>query len=132
MGVRKSHTWWASTALLWLLLASCVTARIYEPENVPLQYDYSISLAQVSDRVERAARMQGWKTERLSSGHLVATKRKGRHVGTVTIVYDTAKFSLLFRNAVDFKQSGGRIHKLYNEWIRNLEDTIQMEFASPH
>lgn len=117
--------------VLAALLAGCVTAPVYEVEDRPLDYDRPISIEEVGRRIERAATMQNWTTQRLSPGHMIASKKKGRHVGTVTIAYDTRRFSLLFRNAVDFKHSGGRIHKLYNEWVRVLEDTIRMEFRSP-
>jgi len=81
-------------------------------------------------QVERAARVQGWETEVLQPGVLLATKRRGRHVASSTIEFDERSFSITLRNSSELKQSGGRIHKAYNEWVRNLADAIRREAAS--
>jgi hypothetical protein len=117
-------------ALLWF--GACRTAPIYDVVGEPLRFERALTEEEVAERIERAAEMQGWVSQEFASGQLVVTKRKGRHIASATVTYDTSSFSITFRNSVDFKQSGDRIHKLYNEWIRALVSTIQMEVSSPH
>lgn len=121
----------AALTALAMLAGACVTAPIYEAVDVPLHFDRPTTLEEIGFRIARAARMQDWEAYKLADGHTVASKRKGRHLATVSIFYSDEAFSIRFRNASEFKHSGDRIHKLYNEWVRHLETTILMEISSP-
>ena len=54
-----------------------------------------------------------------------------RTIATATIVYDARAFSIQLRNSVGLRQSGDKIHKLYNKWVEALETTILQEAAAP-
>ena len=88
------------------------------------------TIEQVGERVRRAAQMQGWDVREVQHRVLYVTKQRGRHSATASIAYDVDSFSIQFRGSENLKQSGARIHKLYNEWIRELESTIQHEVAT--
>ena len=59
-------------------------------------------------------------------------KRHERHSATAAIRYQVDAFSVRLRASEYLKQADGRIHKLYNEWIRDLEATIQAEVAAEY
>ena len=86
--------------------------------------------AQVGESIRRAARIQGWEVEEMDQNVIYVTRRYGPHSATAAVLYDARAFSIQLRGSQNFKQSEGRIHKLYNEWVRDLEATIQREVAS--
>ncbi len=114
--------------LTLLLVPACRTARVYEVEDQALG---PAPLEQREAQIARAARMQGWSVETLEPGVMIATKRLKKHVASTTVVYDEDSFSLALRNSVSFKQSGDRIHKLYNAWVEDLETAIRREASAP-
>lgn len=113
-----------------VVVFGCKTARVYNVVDVPVTSTRPLTAEEVGARIDRAARIQAWTTEQIAPGHLIATKRKGGHAGTVTISYDASSFSIQLRNATNLKHSGDKIHKLYNEWVQELEETIRMEISS--
>ena len=90
-----------------------------------------LSLEDVSAIIDRAARLEGWLVENLEPGTKFVSKRRGRALATATIVYDTRAFSIQLRSSVGLRQSGEKIHKVYNEWVEALETTILQESAAP-
>lgn len=117
-------------ALVWLVAASaCSTAPIYDVADARL--GGTATLEQRTQQIVRAARMQDWEVEQLQPNVMIAIKKRGRHVATTTIRYDETRFSLELRNSVDLAQSPTRIHKLYNEWVEGLENSIRQEVSAP-
>lgn len=115
--------------LLALLLGACRTAPIYNVQRAPIGMS-GASLEDVGVWIDRAARLQEWRTEAVAPGTLLVTKSRGRHVATATIRYDATSYSITLRNSIDLKQRHGEIHKAYNEWIRSLDRTIRREVAA--
>ena len=119
----------AGLALLALLAGACRTAPIYNVTSASLSSSEA-TLEEVGKQIERAARFQNWETESPQPGILIVTRRRGKHVGVATIRYDTGSFSIALRNSHNLKQANGQIHKLYNQWVRALEQTIRREVAA--
>lgn len=86
--------------------------------------------AQVGEIIRRAARIQGWEVEEVNHNVIYVTRRHGPHSATAAVLYDAAAFSIQLRGSQNFKQGEGSIHKLYNQWVHDLEETIQREVAS--
>ena len=127
-----------SIGLLALLLAvapGCVwlsgnRVAVYEVADARLQGAESIE--QVRKGIQRAAQIQGWDLQEVESRRLYATKTRGQHSATAVIRYRRDAFSIELRASENLKQANGRIHKLYNEWVRALEESIQIEvIATP-
>jgi len=116
-----------------LLVSGCVwlsgnRVPVYNVLDVPL--GTTQSEAQVDESIRRAARIQGWEVEEVDLDAIYVTKRRGSHVATAVVQYDATSFSIELRGSQNLKQGEGLIHKLYNEWVRELEGTIQREVAS--
>lgn len=124
---RNYFVRWGAALLMGIALG-CSTAPIYNVSNEPLGRVQSLDVAGV--RIERAARLQGWTTERVAEDEIIITRSKGRHTAAATIIYDLSSFDIQLRNSSDFKQRNGHIHKLYNDWIVSLRDTILAEIAA--
>lgn len=90
-----------------------------------------ITVEQVGDAVRRAAQIDNWKVEEVGPQVFYVTKRRGEHSATAEISYRADSFSIELRGSENLKQSDGRIHKLYNEWVRSLESTIRHEINTP-
>lgn len=111
-----------------LALAACRTAPIYEVANAPIEPPRS--LEEVGRLIERAAILQGWQTQQVRPGLLLATKRVGRHVASVAIEYQTDSYSITLRQSIALKQSEGWIHVRYNEWVHALERAIDRRMVA--
>lgn len=122
------RTWCGSIAALLLLaalgLGGCKTARIYD---IPNAFAPAADLELREEQIHRAARLQGWEAETIHPGEIVVTKRRGRHFAATTVRYSRESYSVTLRNSIDLKQRGGKIHKLYNKWVRDLKRSIDTE-----
>lgn len=120
-------------AFLLLLAFGCKTAAVYNVDGASLGSG-GLSLAEVETRIDRAARMQDWDTEKTGPGTMIVTKKRGRHAASATLRYDTQTFSIRLRNSIDLRESGDgtSIHKLYNVWVQRLEDSIVSEATAPN
>ena len=119
--------------LIALLISGCVwlsgnRVPVYNVLDAPLSTTQTE--AQVGENIRRAARIQGWEVEELDEDVIYVTKRRGSHFATAAVLYDARTFSIQLRGSQYLKQGEGRIHKLYNQWVRDLEATIQREVAS--
>ena len=103
-------------------------APVYNISDAPLNHTGTIE--QVGERIRRAAQMQGWDVQEVRPQVIYVTKRSGSHSATAAISYDNASFSIELRSSDNLKQTDTRIHKLYNEWIRELESTIEHEVST--
>jgi hypothetical protein len=108
-----------------LLSMSCRTEAVYNVEHAPLPR--SGTMDQVKLDIERAAAVQGWRLEELDLGTFIATKRQSQHAASATVRYDEQTFSITLRHARNLKESGGKIHKTYNAWVRAFERSIRRE-----
>ena len=116
----------AFSGCVWL---SGNRATVYNISDAPLNHTGTIE--QVGERIRRAAQMQGWDVvQEVQPQVIYVTKRRGSHSATAAISYDNATFSIQLRGSENLKQADTRIHKLYNEWIRELESTIEHEVST--
>ncbi len=112
-------------------IAGCVwlsgnRVPIYNIVDAPL--DHAGTVQHAGEQIRRAARIQNWEIEEVRTNLMYVTKRRGQHVATAAISYDADSFSIRLRSSVYLKQTeDGRIHKLYDEWVRSLESTIRRE-----
>lgn len=107
---------------------------LYRVTNTPFSGGPSNDLSRVRGDIRRAAKMLGWTLEERAPAEILATNRKGQHFATVTIRFDTMRFSIEYRSSarLDYDSGEGRppverIHKLYNRWVAELERLIQQE-----
>jgi hypothetical protein len=99
---------------------------------------------QVADAINAAATAKNWTTTSIGNDKLLATLVvRHKHTIVVEITYAPDKYSVAYKDSVNmkygiagaqfdgFKQTspGGypEIHPFYNDWVKELIDTIQVE-----
>ena len=85
------------------------------------------SLEDVSRTIWAAGKKLGWVIQEVRPGELTGTLSLRNHVAVVTIVHDTATFSIRYKDSRNLLHHNDYIHRNYNNWINNLAKTIQAE-----
>ncbi|EAU0260602.1 hypothetical protein A6855_28670, partial [Salmonella enterica] len=59
-----------------------------------------------------------------------ARQQNRDHIAEVRITYSATGYSIKYDSSLNLLASGGKIHKNYNRWVRNLDKDIQINLAS--
>lgn len=115
-------------------IAGCVrTQPIYNITNAPLPRSPGAAeptTQQVARAIYAAGKRLGWQIHEVRPGEMTGTLRLRAHVAVVSIVHDTSKFSIRYKDSTNLLHAGDVIHRNYNNWIRNLERNIHAELAN--
>ena len=109
---------------LALAVASCRVKPVYNVDEATLPIAAGHSLEEISQAIKLAGSGLGWEVKEKSSGHNVGTLHLREHKAVVDITYTTEDFSIKYKNSVNLKYDGTKIHQNYNGWIQNLERAI--------
>lgn len=118
------------------LVVGCGRASvpIVNYNDVPLSTTSSkgVPLNQVKKAIVAAAAVKGWTVEDKGLGKMTATLTvRHKHTVVVLITYTTTSFSINYVDSTDMKygirHGEPSIHPYYNEWVKELEETIQVE-----
>jgi photosystem II stability/assembly factor-like uncharacterized protein len=90
------------------------------------------TLAQVKKAILTAAETKGWIVNDKGPGKMDATLTvRGKHTIIVLITYTTSSFSINYVDSIDMKygvkHGEPSIHPFYNDWVKELEETIAIE-----
>jgi len=111
-----------------ILLSGCqTTVPLYNAKNISISPRLSASNEEIAEAIWSAARRQGWKTERMGDRKIKAVKHIRSHSITVSINYSKSSFDIFYVDSNNLKFDGSNIHKNYNIWIHQLEESIQNE-----
>lgn len=89
----------------------------------------SLSAAQVRASIIAAGTSLGWKVVDAGSGRLEATLNLRTHTAVVDIPYSGSSYSIKHKRTEGLNESGGTIHRNYNNWVNNLDKAIRTEIA---
>jgi hypothetical protein len=124
---------WLGVVLVAVALAACAPAKVRNVTDQPVRTNKSpVTMQDVGAAIKRAGAGLGWAMLDAGPGKIDGTLRLRTHVAEVVVSYDTAKFSIDYKNSVnlDYDAQKGTIHKNYNGWIQNLDNAIQRELAN--
>jgi hypothetical protein len=128
-----------------LLLASLVIAGglfyggcsatqqpLYNVQNSPVQtFDgKKLTTAQVEKAILQAGVQRNWRMQKVKDGLITGTLALRTHVAVVDIKYSATAYSITYKNSTDLDYDGTNIHKNYNSWIRNLDNSIQLYLST--
>jgi len=90
------------------------------------------TLAQVKKAILTATETKGWIVNDKGPGKMDATLTvRGKHTVIVLITYSTTSFSINYVDSTDMKygikHGEPSIHPFYNDWVKELEETIAIE-----
>jgi hypothetical protein len=77
----------------------------------------------------RAGVSLGWQMRPTNPGHIVGTLILRTHTAVVDINYDTAKYSVTYKDSKDLEYDGTNIHSNYNGWIQRLDNAIRSQLS---
>ncbi len=114
--------------MILVLLSGCqTTVPVYNAKNISISPRLSAANEEIAEAIWSAARRQGWKTEIVGEWKIKAVKHIRSHSLTVLINYSKSSFDISYVDSNNLKFDGSNIHKNYNIWIHQLEESIQNE-----
>jgi hypothetical protein len=110
------------------VLAGC--ARTAPIANIQTTVSAGHTEAQVKSAILKAGIQRQWIMNEVSPGVIKARQQTREFTAEVRINYTANSYSINYENSLNLRASGGKIHKNYNRWIRNLDKDIQVNLAS--
>ncbi len=128
---------WLLAAMLALAGSQATAQRLPVPienhENVVVQpaSGKTLTAEQVKNAIVAAstATARKWSVSEAGPGHLVATYHVRTHTVIADIRYTGSQFSLTYKDSVNMKAGGGKIHPFYNAWSADFVQAIKLELS---
>lgn len=86
--------------------------------------------AEVKNAILKAGAQRQWIMSEVKPGIIKARQQSNKHQAEVQITYTATGYNIKYDSSLNLKASGGKIHKTYNRWVRNLDKDIQVSLAS--
>jgi len=113
------------------LLTACMTFRIYNVESKKIVLcDLNMSLSEIGLVIKDAGSGLGWDMKSISPWHIVGTFRNKRQIAVVDIMFDHESYSILYKNSSYLRYNGSSIHRIYNEWVQDLNRAIKRKLLT--
>ncbi|MDR3346736.1 MAG: hypothetical protein LBS73_06140 [Campylobacteraceae bacterium] len=113
-----------------LFYAGCSTTSqpVYNIEGAHAQsFDgKALTSAQVEKAILSAGTQRGWRMQKVKDGLITATYYARQHMAQIEVKYSSSSYSIKYKNSSDLNYDGVNIHRNYNSWIRNLDNSIQL------
>ena len=119
-------------ALLFLTVASCRQAPIFDVNEMALNASSTATMEDVESAIKRAGAGLGWRITTVSPGLLEARLPIRAHLAVTNIRFDTQTFSITYKDSTNLKYNAKNrtIHSNYVGWIQNLQNAILAEASS--
>jgi len=89
----------------------------------------SLDQKEIEQAIVRAGNSRDWIISPNPDGSLDGLLMPRQHVAKIRIEFDQHGFSIQYKDSEELLYSGGKIHRNYNRWVRNLEDAILQEVS---
>ncbi|EAA8386706.1 hypothetical protein OZ379_000692 [Salmonella enterica] len=119
--------WLAAFAVVGALAGCARTAPI---DNIQSTVSAGHTEAQVKNAILKAGAQRQWIMNDAGPGVIKARQQNRDHIVEVRITYSATGYSIKYDSSLNLLASGGKIHKNYNRWVRNLDKDIQINLAS--
>ena len=117
----------AAALLAGTALAGC--ARTAPVQDGGGEFLGRATLTQRADQIRAAGASLGWRIESEGSGVMRGTLLLRSHQAVVQIPYDTQRFAIHYVSSTNLDYENGLIHRNYNGWVQNLQNTIIRQSA---
>lgn len=117
--------------ILVVVLVGCSkTEPVYNVTDRPFPAAVEkMSLKQIADAMIAGGANLEWSLTEVREGVLDGEYSKGRHSAKVIVNYDKKAFSIAYSESRVLLSNGTEIHKVYNIWIRRLEEVLWRSVA---
>jgi len=113
-----------------LLLVGCRVAPVYNVSSAPVVAAKSVTLRDVERAITRAGVGLGWQMMPRQPGKMEGVLVLRSHRAVVDITYDTAAYSIKYKDSSDLEYDGSSIHSNYNGWVQNLDKAIRAQLTA--
>lgn len=120
-------------AAMTLVLAGCNTTipvRDYMNQSIPHYGNTPKTMSNVEKSIVKAAVSLGWQAHVIEQGKVEATLFIRSHKLVVEIIHDDKNYSIAYKDSVNLKYDGQKIHRQYANWVNNLINAINAENIS--
>jgi hypothetical protein len=100
---------------------------LYNIEDSPVQTleNQEITLSLIEKAIIKAGTINHWKMQKVKDGLIVGTLIFRTYIAVIDITYSTSSYSIIYKNSTSLDYDGKNIHKDYNNWIKNLDNSIK-------
>ena len=123
----RTPTVCAGLSLVVLLGAGCRTATVNNVPRAAIAAPANVTMQEMQDALAAGGQRAGWRMRELSPGQMRAEKIVNQHRALSEITYDTAGYSITLLAADNLLYNGRRVHKVYNNWVKELQKSIDDE-----
>lgn len=125
--MKQYIKWFTAIAVVGALAGCARTAPIDQVHT-------SVSAGHTQDQVKTAILKAGiqrqWVMSEAGPGVIKARQQTRDHVAEVRITYTATSYDIKYDSSLNLQASGGKIHKNYNRWVRNLDKDIQLNLSA--
>ena len=118
------------TVLMAIVLAGCNTTipvRNYMNQTIPNYGNTAQTISNVEKSIIKGAVSLGWQANVVEQGKVEATLFIRSHKLVVEITHDDKSYSIVYKDSVNLKYDGEKIHRQYANWVNNLINAINAE-----
>lgn len=115
-----------------LLATGCRTSPVYNVSGSPTLAAgtaMQLSMEQAENAIVMGGATRGWKIHKVRDGLMEGVLNVRSHMAVVSIPYSAQSYDIIYKDSVNLKYNGAKIHSNYNSWVRNLDRAIQTEMA---
>ena len=96
-------------------------------DNAPVATGHTSE--QVRQAIITAGTAKGWMMQDTKPGVVHGTLKLRGHQADIDVTYTSTSYSIDYVSSVDLDYKNGTIHRNYNKWIANLNQSIQAQLA---
>ena len=89
-----------------------------------------LDLEAITISITAGAAERRWTPKVVGPGHVEAHLYVRSHVAIVDITFDESAYSIAYKGSENLDYKDGRIHRNYNRWVANLNQTLQRRLAT--
>ena len=118
-----------ATMLMLVFLAACVAQPIYNIDDAMIVTSTNKTLIKedVKNAIMKAGTTRGWVIKESSPGYLVGTMYVRDHMAKIDIKFNEKFYSINYKDSENLNHEGYLIHKNYNNWVKNLQQDIEIQ-----
>lgn len=125
--MKQYIKWFAAVAVVGALAGCARTAPI---DQVRSSVSAGHTKEQVKNAILKAGVQRQWIMSEAGPGVIKARQQNRDHMAEVSITYSATSYDIKYDNSFNLHASGGKIHKNYNRWVRNLDKDIQINLSA--
>lgn len=111
------------------IFTGCTSAPIYNIQNKPIERTHAKQ--DIGAGIIKAGQSLGWQMKKVEDGVILGKIAIRTHSANIKITYDDTNYNIELQKSKDlnYNKENNTIHKYYNGWIKNLENSIDINLS---